>query len=292
MGEGGLVSASRTARRDALKIHAITTGTVRVHERQRTGVGRGPLRLLATLADRAWTARLPIHAWLIEHPEGLILVDTGDTASALTPGWFTSWNPYFKLAVRLDLTRADEVDRRLAALGFSPSDVRTVVMTHLHTDHAGGLSHFAGSDVVISAREYADSVGFKGKLNGYLPQHHPDWLDPTLVTFTDGPYSSFDTSQHLTAAGDVVLVPTPGHTPGHMSVIVEDEDASIFLAGDASYTEAAMLAGEADGVTRSVGTAVDTLRRIREMTASRPTVYLPSHDPESAARLAERTAAG
>lgn len=273
-----------------MRIHAITTGTVRVHERQRRGVGPGPLRLLATLADRSWTAPLPIHAWLIEHPEGLILVDTGDTARALTPGWFTSWNPYFKLAVRLDLTREDEVDRRLAALGFSASDVKTVVMTHLHTDHAGGLSHFPESDVVISAREYADSIGFKGKVNGYLPQHHPEWLDPMLVTFTDGAHGPFDKAQRLTTSGDVMLVPTPGHTPGHMSVIVEDEDTSIFLAGDASYIEAAMLAGEADGVTRSVGTAADTLRRIREMTASRPTVYLPSHDPESANRLAQRTA--
>src|SRR6476619_6804758 len=110
-----------------MKIHAITTGTVRVHERQRVGAGPGPLRVLATLADRHWTPPLPIHAWLIEHPDGLILVDTGETARALTPGWFTRWNPYFKLAVRLDLEREDEIDRRLAAIGVSASDVRTVV---------------------------------------------------------------------------------------------------------------------------------------------------------------------
>ncbi len=63
-----------------MRVHAIQTGTVSVTERQREGRGPGPLRPLATMLDRDWTGQLPIYAWAIEHPEGVIVVDTGETA--------------------------------------------------------------------------------------------------------------------------------------------------------------------------------------------------------------------
>ena len=66
--------------------HAIETGKVAVRERQRDGAGPGPLRLVNTLVDRSWTESLPILFWLIEHPEGLIAVDTGETARVSEPG--------------------------------------------------------------------------------------------------------------------------------------------------------------------------------------------------------------
>lgn len=63
-----------------MKVHAIQTGTVAVRPRQQRGEGRGAARLARVLMDRSWTDPLPIYAWLIEHPEGLIVVDTGETA--------------------------------------------------------------------------------------------------------------------------------------------------------------------------------------------------------------------
>jgi glyoxylase-like metal-dependent hydrolase (beta-lactamase superfamily II) len=86
----------------------------------------------------------------------------------------------------------------------------------------------------------------------------------------------------------VIAVPTPGHTPDHLSVIVEAGDASIFLAGDASYAEHTMLAGRIDGVSASEADATATLQAIREFARLQPTIYLPTHDPESAQRLARR----
>jgi hypothetical protein len=68
-----------------VKIHAVQTGTVQVHERQRSGEGRGIVRFARTLLDRRWTEPLPINAWIIEHSEGLIVVDTGETARTAEP---------------------------------------------------------------------------------------------------------------------------------------------------------------------------------------------------------------
>jgi glyoxylase-like metal-dependent hydrolase (beta-lactamase superfamily II) len=179
-----------------------------------------------------------------------------------------------------------EIGPQLELLGFSPSDVRRVVLTHLHTDHAGGLHHLAASEILVSRIELGLASGTMGKLRGYLPHRWPDWFQPTPVDFPeDAPFGPFPTSRSLTRAGDVTLLPTPGHTPGHVSVAVRAGDHLVLLAGDTSYTQQLMLDGVADGVTNDAATARDTLRRLRELTRAQPTVYLPSHDPDAARRL-------
>jgi N-acyl homoserine lactone hydrolase len=243
-------------------------------------------------AARRWTEPLPILAWLIEHPEGLIVVDTGETSRVSEPGYLPRWHPYFRLAVRESVTPDDEIGPQIRRLGFSPDDVRRVVLSHFHTDHAGGLAHFPNSEILCTAVDFEYARGVLGRARGFLPQHWPDWFSPTLVEPTDGPFGPFPRSTTLTAAGDVHLVPTPGHTPGHMSVAVEDGDTVFLFAADASYTEELMLAGVADGVSPDPAAARATLARIRRLVAERPTVYLPSHDPAAGTRLAQRQIAG
>jgi glyoxylase-like metal-dependent hydrolase (beta-lactamase superfamily II) len=275
-----------------MKIHAIQTGTVAVKTRQREGVGTGKRRFVNMLLDREWTEPLPIYAWVIEHPEGAIVVDTGETSRAHEPGYFPRWHPYFRSGLREWVHPEEEIGPQLKRLGISPADVRAVVMTHLHTDHAGGLRHFPKSDIFVSRIEWDHASGVMGRMRGYLNDTFPAWLRPRLVEFAPEPYEGFDSSFALTAAGDVRLVPTPGHTPGQMSVVVEDDRMRVFLAGDASYSEELMLRGAVDGVSPDDATARDTLDRIRRLTEQVPTVYLPSHDPGSEARLLERRPAG
>ncbi|MEQ9569794.1 MAG: N-acyl homoserine lactonase family protein [Longimicrobiales bacterium] len=276
-----------------MKVHAVQTGTVRVHERQRTGRGRGVARFARTLLDRQWTEPLPIHVWVIEHPEGLIVVDTGETARASRPGYFPPWHPYYRLAVREDVQEHEEIGPRMRAMGLSPADVRWVVLTHLHTDHAGGLHHFPDAEILVSATEYAAARGLSGKLRGYLPHRWPEWFRPVQLDIEQtSARGSIDLhGMTLTEAGDVRIVPTPGHTAGHLSVLVDEGPHTLFLAGDASYTEKNLVEGRPDGVS-SVGageaTAARTLEAIREYAMATPTVYLPSHDPGAAQRLTQR----
>jgi N-acyl homoserine lactone hydrolase len=253
-----------------LRIHAIQTGTVAIHERQRVGA-EGPLRQLKTLTDRRWTEPLPILAWLVEHPEGLIVVDTGETARAAERGYFPRWHPYFRFGMRLYVSEDEEIGPRIRALGFDPRDVRWVVLTHLHTDHAGGLAHFPDREILVTHEEWAHATGRRGRLRGYPNRAWPDWLQPSLVSAPDA----------LTAAGDVRMIPTPGHTPGHMSVTVETGDALVILAGDTSYDDDMRL----DGIAPDARTAKATLERLRRLVAERGATYLPSHDPRSVQRL-------
>jgi N-acyl homoserine lactone hydrolase len=271
-----------------VKIHAIQTGTVKVKDCQRVGRGRGFMRQVNILLDRSWTESLPIYAWAIEMAEGVIVVDTGETARTREPGYFPRWHPYFRLAVQLDVSPEREVGPQLLKLGIRPDEVRTVILTHLHTDHAGGLHHFPKSEILVSDEELKLAKGFAGRLRGYLPNRWPQWFAPRSIVFEPKAIGPFDRSHKVTTDGTVVIVPTPGHTPGHVSVVVVDGDVIYFLAGDATYTQQSLVAEQVDGVSPNEAISLQTMRRLVSYARRQPMVYLPSHDPESEHRLVNR----
>lgn len=268
-----------------VEVFAIRTGSVRIRANQIRGIGHGRRRLLRTYTGVTWSDWLPIYAWVIAHPEGHIVVDTGETARVAEPGYFPSWHPFFRRGLQERLRPQDEIGPQLENRWIDSRQVRRVVLTHLHTDHAGGLHHFPNSEILIEPNEFAAATGLRGQLRGYLPNRFPAWLRPSFIDFLPLPFGPFERSLPLTSAGDVVIVPTPGHTAGHVSVVVRTDALTYFLAGDTSYTEALMLVGQVDGVSSDEEAARDTLRRIRLLAEQEPLIYLPAHDPGSAVRL-------
>jgi len=268
-----------------MKIHALQTGTVLIRPNQRHGKGPGFARLVNTLADQRWTEPLPIYAWAIEHPEGIIVIDTGESAKAASPGYFPAWHPFLKNAI-FQVEPEQEVGFQLEAIGIRPHEVRWVILTHFHTDHAGGLGHFPKSEIVVVRRAFALASGFAGQARGFLPNHWPAWFAPKLIDLAPHPFGAFPQSFPLTKAGDVVVIGTSGHTNSHISVILQDADVSYFFAGDTSYSQQLMLDQTIDGVALNGQEAKQTLERIREFAHATPCIYLPTHDPESGHRLA------
>jgi N-acyl homoserine lactone hydrolase len=270
-----------------MRIHAIQTGRVQIKEAQIEGRGHGTWRQLQPILSPEWADWSPTYAWAIEHPKGVIVVDTG---AAVHLKSLPRWHPYFQLSVRFDIEPEQEVGPQLRSHGIGARDVKTAILTHMHIDHDGGLAHFPHSRILVSGEELARTAGIGGAILGYLPDRWPKWFNPEPLMWQASPCGPFARSAPLTKAGDVVAVPTPGHTPSHLSVIVRDGEAQIMLAGDASYLESTMLRGAVDGVSPDEAEAAATLAAIRELCAQHPTIYLPTHDPNSAERLDQRRA--
>ena len=264
-----------------MQIHALRTGFVQIKRAQQIGVGHGLARRVRPFLDSTWTDWLPTYAWAIEHEEGVIVVDTG---AASGDAHLRSWHPYHRFDVRFRVEAHEELGPQLRALGIKTSDVSKVVVTHLHMDHGAGLPHVADRPTFVHMGEVQAARGLSGRLQGYLPGQWGRGFGPQGLSWQGQPLGPFESTAPLTRAGDVVAVQTPGHTPHHLSVVVKG-DVNIFLAGDTSYTQDALLAGQVDGVSPDEGQAQSTLRRIRLLAAERPLVYLPTHDPESAHRL-------
>ena len=260
-----------------MRLHALSTGTVAVKDaflHARTG----PTRQLRLFTPGPFSDPLPIHVWVVEHDERRILVDTGETAAV--------GNVPF---ARFDVRAGQELPAALEGVGVAVGDLDEVILTHMHGDHMDGAVHLR-QPVLVHDAELAFAHSWPSRVfQRVLGQPIPDGVRFTPVALDGGPFGAFAASRPLTADGRVVAVATPGHTPGHISVVcVDDDGRHVLLAGDATDTLEQLRARRPDAVGPKPKVHVQTLDRILAHGRQHPTVYLPSHDPESAARLARR----
>src|SRR5271168_4291546 len=194
-----------------MKIHALTTGAVRV-KHSFLYPAHGPRRQLSLFLPDAWSEPLPIHCWAIEHDGVLRLVDSGETASARNV-------PF----ARFDVTREQELPGAMAAAGLRLEDVSEVLLTHAHGDHIDGLVHVRGRVLANQAELRYVAAPFSRVMRRAMRQPLPSGFAPEPFALDHGPFGAFAQSRALSDDGRIVAVPTPGHTPGHISVIcVED----------------------------------------------------------------------
>jgi N-acyl homoserine lactone hydrolase len=258
-----------------VKIHAIQTGAVRV-KHSFLFPGRGPRRQLGLFMPDAFSEPLPINCWAIEHDGVLRLVDTGETAAARNVAF-----------AQMEVTPDAELPAAMAAAGLAVGDVSEVVLTHAHGDHIDGLVHVRGRILTHEVELRYTAAPFSRMMRRVLRQPLPAGFAPESFALDEGPFGAFQRSRALSDDGRIVAVDTPGHTPGHISVIcVDDSGRHVMLAGDATDSLEQLHALRADAVAPSAKTHVATMKTILAHCAAHPTIYLPSHDPGSAARLA------
>jgi len=258
-----------------MRIHALTTGGVRV-KRTFLFPSRGPRRQLDLFLPGPWSEPLPIHCWAIEHDGRLLLIDSGETATARDI-------PF----ARFEVAPEHELPAAMAAAGLSLHDVSEVVLTHHHGDHVDGLVHVRAPVRINEAELRFVATVFPRVMRRILRQPLPPAFAPEPFALDGGPFGAFQRSRALSHDGRIVAVDTRGHTPGHISVIcVDDSGRHVMLAGDATDTLEQLHARRADAIAPDPKAHVATLDTILAHSAQHPTVYLPSHDPGSVERLA------
>jgi N-acyl homoserine lactone hydrolase len=201
----------------------------------------GPLstvRGLGIFTPRSRFTPVPIPAFLVEHPgAGAVLIDTGPPKACAEEG-ARAVGFAAGLVSSIEMEASWAVTAQLPARGVDPMDVRIVVMTHLHFDHAGAIAELPQATIVVDAAEWAAArsggltKGYAHKLIDYAYDwREVDFDDPRVTSF-----ASFGRTVDLFGDGSVRLLSTPGHTKGHMSVLLRLESGNeLLLTADAAY---------------------------------------------------------
>lgn len=272
-------------------VSILETGTIRIRPSHRTQSATKPVllrRAKVVLGDRGWTEPLPINTYLIDHPDGPILWDTGESPHATEKGWLPWWNPFFHNAVDIHVAPEEGIVPRLAQHGLRPQDLQAVVLSHIHHDHGDGIGDLAGARILVAEEhwEYYRKP-FRATIEGAVPQHWGKGFSPEIIRQSGPALGPWEHTYPITADGRVVAVPTPGHVPGHICLVVFADEATYFLGGDVTYDQRLLDAEKTDGVNNQPRLAVEQLRKIKEFARQRPIVVLPAHDPDAARRLAD-----
>lgn len=209
-------------------------------------------------------ANLPIWVYLIETTDGPILVDAGMPASCVTAPLDIFRGTEDEGFIVPKMTEEDVVTRVLVRSGYAQSDLACVVSTHWHFDHAGGNALFPDTEIVVQRREYDAAMT--------QDNYFEICKDPSLhYRFVNG-----DTE----LAPGITLLLTPGHTPGHQSVLVQTNNGgSILLTIDAAYCRA----NYEDSVpfaVRNASEAAASIRKLKEIAKSAGAKVFFGHDQE------------
>lgn len=243
------------------------------------------LRMMGVGTPRSRWVWAPVPAFLITHPTaGPILVDTAFHASvAAQPAANLG-----RVMARMSRARVDPdqtVTAQLRARGIDARQLGTVILTHLHFDHASGIAEYPAATFVLSKREWeAASTEDRPLLQGYHPPHFDYLFDYRTVDFdapTISSYASFGRTFDVLGDGSIRLAFTPGHTAGHCAVIARLRDRDFVIAGDSIYTHA-QLEG-ADPPPRPVDMHLwkRSVRELQQFARTYPkAVIVPGHDAE------------
>lgn len=201
-----------------MRIIALSTGSVRVKRDMARG-RPGPLRRARLFLPGPLGGPRPIHAWVVEHADGLLLVDSGERPGVRDLPFAT-----------FDVGPGDDVVSRLRAAGIDPDEIGAIALTHLHGDHMNGVPLLPGRQVLVSAGELRDARGLLGRIEKRVThQPLPEPFAPTTLTFDGPPIGGFAASQPVTPDGRVIAVPAPGHTPHHVAYLVDEGDHHVLL---------------------------------------------------------------
>lgn len=239
--------------------------------------------LAAVLKPGDNVVRSPCLAYAVRHPSaGTILVDTG-----LHPDASTSVRRDFGRPMSIlfrDLKPADEpFDEQLRALGIEPPDIERVVMTHLHVDHTSGMRLLPNAEFTCAREEWSATQGRFPAGKGYVGRHLPPASRMRLVDFdADGTaYGAFAKTIDLLGDGTVRLISTPGHTAGHLSVLLRlTGGRQVLVIGDAAYTLRNVSEEILPMLTDHDAVSLRSMREIKAFARQEPeAILVPTHDP-------------
>jgi len=273
-------------------VQVFSTGTAGQHNEHRYG-SRLP-QLWWVLTSQSWI-KVPINVFVIEHERGLILFDTGlDPAIKSDPNYINSPIGRFllKRIFQLEISAEDTLAKKLEALGYRAADVQKALISHLHFDHVGGIADIPQADLLVNAHEWQRLSEPNPEREWMLTEHiklpGARWQQIEFAPTDDPLFAPFGGFHDVMGDGSLVLLSTPGHTPGSMSLLIRSGNMPpLLLIADLSYAVDLLMEDRVPG-TGDPDQLRSSFAKVRALKQSLPDlIILPSHDPLAAKALHE-----
>ncbi|MBC7263531.1 MAG: N-acyl homoserine lactonase family protein [Chloroflexi bacterium] len=248
-----------------LRLHVFDTGWVTVKEKY-LFVGGGEKE-----------RRLPVLAFVIEHPAGLVVFDTG-LSSQVAHNPASYLGPLYNRLLPFRSLPDMDLPSQMRQRGLAPENVRTVILSHLHFDHTGGLRAFQNAEVKVSEVEWTAAQGRLTFVRGYKKQEYAG-LPIQPIVYGGSPDADSRSSYDVMGDGQIVLVPTYGHTRGHQSLLLDLDSGLVLLAGDAVYCAENYTKPAAQPMADHGTAGWQSVVNIRGLWRAHPDILiLPAHD--------------
>lgn len=214
---------------------------------------------------------VPVPFFLIKHPKGNILFDTGN-ASAVAENPEKHWgevvNAYYPI-----MTKEQYVVNQLNKIGIAPEDINYVILSHLHLDHAGGVGDFPNAVYVVQRCEYEWA---------YNPENTQKdaYIMADLNKQTDWQILNGEEKMDFFNDGTLEIWFTPGHTPGHQSLLVNLEKSGKFLlTADSCYTEENLNDNIQSGLVWDSELSMQSVAKMKNLKKNSEVTIITGHDP-------------
>ncbi len=207
---------------------------------------------------------IPVPFFLIDHPKGLALFDTGMKLD--------NWPPQYRPDG--DQRPDQMIDLQLAKIGYKPDDIKYVIMSHLHLDHAGGMPFFPKSTFIVRKSELRAAWWPETFQVHYIFDDYKDTRGFNYLELDDT--EAFDVFQD----GSVICIDTKGHSQGHQSLVVNLPNSGKFvLTADAAAMAEILDEGILPAVAWNAEEALRSLRKVQHMKRE-GAIVLMAHDPD------------
>ena len=220
------------------------------------------------LAGEEGRLRVPVPSYLLVHPRGRVVFDSG-----LHP--LTQTDPAARIGVKarvfeVEFQPGEEVSGRLASVDVDAAKVDYLINSHLHFDHTGGNALLPNATVVVQRREWEAGIDDELAAANYYDAH--DYRTGQDVRLVDGEHDLF-------GDGTIVCLPTFGHTPGHQSLRVQLESGPVILTGDACYLRHTLEAMHLPSIVYDEEGMRRSLHALRALRDGGARIFY-GHDPE------------
>lgn len=215
--------------------------------------------------------------WLIKHGSEWLLWDTGVPESSLHEP--RGWSTLPKLIVyHLDRSLSEQ----LSSINVRPNDIGRIAISHTHGDHIGNMGVFPNATILMQRAEYQwihSANGSNDNVNALMALARKLLGTPKHLQLIDGDFDPF-------GDGSVTLISTPGHTPGHQSLLVHLKNSGfIVLSGDVVHLQENFTNNVVPSLNTDKAESIASMQKVRQLIATYQATMFINHDKRQTDRL-------